>query len=327
MSESKVQKVSEDCELTRGIFAEAIRSGCDVVGFAPVGRFAQGPRGFRPQDYMKNASGVISMGMRIPNGVCDVWGEHTTSGKSIGPYLFYGYGLINLELSRVALRMTNGLEDPDNSCRVFPPTWSIALYRSMGSKDGEFSADLSQRHAAVAAGNAEFGWSGLALNPLFGARMRWNAIITDAPLEPSPMYEGPPVCQPDRCGHLCVKVCPAKALPLETAKSGEIGGKAFKYASIDVVRCSYGVGGLVKGSGSYGGVEIPEGPGDPGHLERAKREQHPADKMMREPSPGIIAGNHCGRCLHQCPAHRWAKRLDGKPKEHRRAGLDDGEFA
>ena len=294
-------------QLTAGLFEETIQSGCDVLGFAPVERFAEGPAGYRPQDYLPSATGVISIGMRIPAGVCDIWGEHTAPGRSVGPYLLYGYGVTNLELSRVGLDLVKRLEDRGYACRILAPTWSVALYRWSGSKTGEFSADLSQRHAAVAAGNAEFGWSGLALHPRFGARVRWNAVITDAPLEATPMYQGPPLCQPERCGYRCVKVCPARALSRDEGRTGAIGGRRFAYTRIDPVRCLYGIWGLVKGSGSYGGVDIPEGPGDREHLERALRDQHPDDRAMREPSPGIIAGDYCGRCLHQCPAHRWAR--------------------
>jgi hypothetical protein len=298
--------------LTDAAFAVARDAGCEAVGFAPVERFRNGPEGYRPQDYLSGATGVISMGMRIPDGVCDVWGDHAIPGRSIGPYLFYGYGYTNLELSRAAVNTVKWLEGAGYACRVFPPTWSVALYRWMGSKEGEFSADLSQRHAAVAAGNAEFGWNGLALHPRFGARMRWNAVITDAPLEPDPLYSGPAVCRPDRCGYKCVKVCPTGALTSEGARARRVvmGEREWRYAPIDPVRCLYGIWGLAEGSGSYRWVDIPEGPGDREHLLRCLREQHPDDAQMREPSPGIISGDYCGRCLHQCPAHRWSSGED-----------------
>jgi hypothetical protein len=65
----------------------------------------------------------------------------------------------------------------------------------------------------------------------------------------------------------------------------------------------YGIYALIKGSGSYGGVEIPSGPGDIRHYWQAREQQDGRDKMMLENCFGIICGDYCGRCLHKCPAH------------------------
>lgn len=307
-----------DARLTREIESRIISEGADAVGFAPVERFKNAPSGYRPQDYMPDASGVISLAIHIPDGVCDVWGHYSEPGKSVGPYLFYGYGLINLEMSRIASLVARMLENRGYKSLVFPPTWAISVYRWRGLKDGEMKADFSHRHAAVAAGLGELGWNGLAMTPAFGPRVRFNSIITNAPLGPSPMYQGPPICQPERCRYLCVGVCPTAALSRESSKKATIGGRDFEYTKIDMVRCSYGVMGLVKGSGSYGAVEIPPGPGNAKHYREALEQQHPYDKLMLESSHGIIGGDYCGRCLHQCPAHLYVK-TGAKPRKARAA--------
>ncbi len=98
------------------------------------------------------------------------------------------------------------------------------------------------RIAAVAAGLGEIGYSNLLLTPEFGPRQRVAAIITDAPLEPDPLFEGK-LC--DRC-MLCVKNCPGHAIsPKETVKVN-IGGKECEYAKLDQTACSIAYAGGVK---------------------------------------------------------------------------------
>jgi len=306
-----------DLRLTKEIGSTILEQGADMVGVAPVERFEGAPKGYGPLDYMPEAKNVISVAMHLADGVCDVWGESSQPGKSISPYLFYGYGLTNLELGRIANRAAKRLEYQGYKSLVFPPTWFISAYRWRALRDGEMKADFSHRHAAVAAGLGEMGWNGLAMTPTFGARVRFNSIITSAPLVPSPMYQGPELCQPERCRYLCVRVCPAQALPLDKTKEAHIGGRSFKYSHVDVVRCQYGVMGLVKGSGSYGGVEIPPGPGQGKHFREAEKQRHRWDQVMVDNCFGIICGDFCGRCLHECPAHIYS-RTGVRPRQAQR---------
>ena len=309
--------MKQDAGLTKEIASTILELGADMVGVAPVERFENAPEGRGPLDYMPDAKSVISIGMHLVDGVCDAWGEYFEPGKSISPYLFYGYGLTNMELGRIANRAAKRLEYHNYKCLMFPPTWKISTYRWMGLQDGPEKADFSHRHAAVAAGLGELGWNGLAINPTYGARVRFNSIITDAPLVPSPMYDGPEICQPERCGHLCSRVCPAQALPLDKTKEVDIGGKHYKYTHVDMARCFYGVFGLVKGSGCIHGIEIPPGPANPEHFVEADKQRHPFDKGMLDNCFGIICGDLCGRCLHACPAHIYS-RTGVKPRRRRK---------
>jgi hypothetical protein len=292
-----------DIRLTREIESLILGMGADLVGVAPVERFeGNTPPGWGPTDYMKEATCVISMAMHQADGVCDAWGEYTSPGKSISPYLFYGYGLINLEMSRIANTVAKRLEYKGFKSLMFPPTWTVSFYRWYGLREGALRADFSHRHAAVAAGLGEFGWNGLTLTPGFGSRARFNSIITNAPLVPSPMYEGPPICQPERCRKLCTRVCPTQAFTDDILEV-TVGERRFEYPKVDVIRCQYGTAGLVKGSGSIMGVEIPPGPGNSRHLVECLAKQHGPDKVMADTCFGIICGAFCGQCLHQCPAH------------------------
>ena len=297
-----------DTRLTREIKSFIINEGADLVGVAPVKRFEKAPKETQPTHYMPNATSVISIALHIPNGVCDVWGEYTEPGKTAGPYLFYGYGFQNLELARIANLVAKKLEYRGYKSIIFPPTWAVSWYRFFERlpTEGILFADFSHRHAAVAAGLGEIGWHGLCITPEFGTRVRFNSIITDAPLASDPVYEGPSLCKPELCKLKCVRICPTKAI--STPPKGlkcTIGGRVFEYSKTDHVRCMYGILALVKGSGGRGHVDIPPGPGNLGHLLEAREQQNPLDRHFMEFAYGFITGDFCGRCLHQCPAPKF----------------------
>ena len=54
--------------------------------------------------------------------------------------------------------------------------------------------------AAWAAGLGEFGWSSRFLTPAYGPRQMLCAGVTTLALEPDPVYNGLPLCDPERCG-------------------------------------------------------------------------------------------------------------------------------
>jgi epoxyqueuosine reductase len=69
-------------------------------------------------------------------------------------------------------------------------------------------AEVSLRHAAVAAGLGAFGSHNLVVHPRFGTRVIFTAILTDLELDPDPRLEENPCTG---CGK-CVKACPVGAL-------------------------------------------------------------------------------------------------------------------
>jgi len=299
-------------KFTSRIVETLLQLGADLVGIAPVERFAHAPEGHRPADFMPECKSVISIGLHIHQGAADVWGEHDDKSKSSTPYLFYGYGLTNLESSRIVNRFAKLLEYQGYKTLCFLPTWltSMTKYMDESLVEGKLRAEFSHRHAAVAAGIAEFGWNGLALTPEFGAMQRFNSILTSAELEPTPLYSGPLLCRKERCGAICVKTCPTQAISAGEKQTVRIGERTFEYAAHDNVRCTYAIHGMVKGSGGRSDIKIPEGPGLFVNyaIAQSGTEMHYYDKSMLENCFGIICGDFCGRCLHKCPSHKLAKK-------------------
>ena len=301
-------------ELTLEIKEFILDQGADLVGVAPISRFDGCPEETHPQHYMPDATCVISFGMKIMDGVCDVWGEFDKPHKSIAPYLFYGYGLLNFDMSRIGnIVAKRFLEYRGHKSLMFPPTWMISQYRFIERVMDPyvpFLADFSHRHTAVAAGLGEFGFNGLVLVPKFGARVRFNSIITNAPLVSDPMYDGPKLCQPEKCDYKCVKDCPSEALTLDEIFTLKIGDKKYEYTKADKMRCIMAIFAMVRGSGARTKRSLPSREKKKITIKdfiEGRRAIGAIDQTFLQDARGIICGDYCGRCLHGCPAHKFYK--------------------
>jgi epoxyqueuosine reductase QueG len=266
------------------------RLDVDLFGVAPVERLEGAPAGARPTDYLPAARAVIVVGVKIPDGAIAVAGHYEEPGKTLSPYMWYGYVVPNEELSVAAARLARLLEKNGYTGLPFPPT---GIMYKFGTR-----ADFSHRHAAVAAGLGELGLSGLLLTPGSGARQRLVSIVTDAPLEPSPMYEGPALCRPDQCKRACIRACPTDAL--RGSVSVRIGDRLFEHRPVDPVRCKwqYPEKGYRRTK-----VAIPPDATDADFREVMRTtEPHPFDAAL---------GQHafvpqCGACVFRCPSPRFS---------------------
>jgi ferredoxin len=98
----------------------------------------------------------------------------------------------------------------------------------------------------VAAGLGELGHSKVFLTPQFGPRQRVFAVLTDAELEPTPLFAGE-VC--DGC-LACVRECEACAIGEERSVKVRIEGREYSHAPLDTDKC-----GRV-----HWGVDLPYSP-------------------------------------------------------------------
>jgi len=159
--------------------------------------------------------------------------------------------------------------------------------------------DFSHRHAAVAAGLGELGFSGLLLTPEFGPRQRLVSIITDAPLKASPMHNGPKLCQPDSCGYACIKACPTAAMSGKVSLT--MDGRTFEHAKLHRVKCKWPF--AEKG---FRRTRVPMPPNpteeDLGEVFRSTR-SHPYDAALNQ----FTFVPQCGACIFSCPSPRFEK--------------------
>lgn len=139
-------------------------------------------------------------------------------------------------------------------------------------------ADVSTRHAAIAAGLGRFGMHNLVIHPEFGTRVIFTVVLTDLEIPPdAPLTEE--LC--DRCG-ICVEQCPAGALDEE--------GKT------DVLKClkhlqPYGIGGSIRFWSEFA-ESSPE-----------ERKQMLADERFWRlyQATGLGFQYFCFNCLKSCP--------------------------
>ncbi len=283
--------------LTETVKKLAVKSGADLVGVAPVERFDYAPKEYHPQYFMKDAKSVIVLAMRLLEGICDVHGAYYEEGKTIAPYSWYSYPIINWSISMVAYQVGKTLEDKKYRALPFPPTGFA--YRH----DNFIYPDFLHKHAGVAAGLGELGQNRLFLSPQFGSHQRLVSIITNAPLEPDPMYNGPRLCDAKACRNTCLKTCPMKAFT-DKVTTARIGNKVYEYRELDVVRCGWhGIGGKYLRSNP----ELPRYPDrqeideiyrTSGGQEALKAKLHPLDKGFNQ----FTFTPTCGACIVKCRA-------------------------
>lgn len=282
-------------KLTNDMKAMAIGMGADLVGVAPVERFEYAPESGKPQYYMHDARCVVVLATRILKGICHVHGTYEQEGKTIGPYMWHGYSMLNWPNSWIALQLGKLLEDNGYEALPFPPTGF--QYRNTEQPD------FYHKHAAVAAGLGEFGFNRLLLTPQFGARQRIISLITNAPLEPDPMYHGAQLCQRKECKDLCVKICPMKAYE-DKLRSVRIGDRTFEYPILNSLKCRWhGI------AGKYlrGTKELPRYP-EQQQIEELIKNAGGWSKLVEKMNPADKAYSQfthvpaCGACLTNCRA-------------------------
>ncbi len=229
----------------------ARKAGADLVGIASMDRFEGAPKQMDPRYIFPEAKALIALGFRIPRGCF----RGIEEGTYFISYTTMGYAHINLVQIPTTLRsVSNFIED--NGWEAVPIPME-SHFEAISDITGELlkrpttavspekpvpDVLIHFRIAAVAAGMVEIGYSGNLLTPEFGPRQRVSFIITDAPLEPDPLFSGK-LC--DRC-MLCVKNCPGKAISATKTVKVNIGGKICEFGKLNATACSIAYAGGVR---------------------------------------------------------------------------------
>jgi epoxyqueuosine reductase QueG len=271
--------------------------GMSACGVSGIDRFATSPEGKHPCDILPGCKSVIVVAAKLLDGVVQANFRAFEEGKNNLKGIFgtYGYTLTpNFELTYVCYAISKFIET--NAGAITTPCSTGPMTNGL---------QISIRHAAVAAGLGELGYMSIVLNPEFGPRMRYGVILTQLELEEDPMYNGPKLCNPEKCG-ICVKVCPTGAIrPYGTHELDHVdmGDKSYDYTHVNFPKCRKALQAMTKELG-----------GDDDFLpiaEPTMEDLANGEKKMPHKGMGLqlIDSWHCGRCQTYCPTGKWNERF------------------
>jgi len=166
--------------------------GADVVGFADIARYDREIIGLG-EGIQKKYPFAVSFGFLVPKGVLETLSD--------GPTVFYlhHYRQVNYRLDMAAYLLAKEIEARGHGALPMAASQMVDWQRQLGH--------ISHKHVGVAAGIGWIGRNNLLVHPTFGARVRYNTVLTDMSSVP-----GEPLCF--GCGDCtaCVASCPAHAI-------------------------------------------------------------------------------------------------------------------
>lgn len=214
--------------------AKARACGADLVGIAPVARFAGVPAERHPVSIFPECRSVAVLARRICRGSLRGVEEGTNFGST---YQCFGYTWVEDNfLSQTTYDLSLWIEE--QGFEAVP----LFAYNEAGMPKGvSVAADrpapnvyIDPRAAVVAAGLGEVGLGGFLLTPEFGTRQRFAFVLTDAELEGDPV-RGKTLC--GDCGG-CAAACPYGAIRTERKATLAVAGCEMKVAEVETGLCA-----------------------------------------------------------------------------------------
>jgi len=231
--------------------------GADAVGIGNIERWEGAPIQMDPRQIMPEAKSVIAMAFRVMRGSL----RGIEEGTFFSNYSSMGYGgLTYLYMPLVVINLSKFIEDEGYEAL---PMGHQSDWRAIGNdgvpgpgrravEEGRAVPDVMVhlRIAGFLSGLGEIGYSKVFLTPQFGQRQRLGIVITEAELEPDPIYDGPRLC--DRC-MACVRECPGNAIPKDKTVKVTLAGREVEWADLDLEGCNV----------AFRGAREVEGPDEP----------------------------------------------------------------
>jgi epoxyqueuosine reductase QueG len=206
-------------DLDSDLSAMARSLGADYYGVADLDsaqEFIRAQGGDRVARYPR----AVVMGIGLLDTLVDmVEDRNDRTGAAL--YRHNSYDIVNAALDGMALRVANTIQR--EGFRALP------VPASKRASDERIAGIFSQKLAANLAGLGWIGKSCLLVTPDHGPRVRWIAVLTDAPLAPT----GTPM--KPRCGECtaCVDICPAHAFTGRPFREDEPREARFDAAACD----------------------------------------------------------------------------------------------
>ena len=213
----------------------ARENGADLVGIASMDRFEGAPKKMDPRFIFPDAKAMIVLAFRVLRGTL----RGIEEGTYYASYFGMGYGGINQVYAPMTLwNVCKWIEDLGYEAVPIPNEHRLAKSeghsRAVSPEKPNPDVMVHLRIAAFCAGLGEIGYSKMFLTPEFGPRQRFAAILTDAPLEADPLFEGK-IC--DRC-MACARACTGKCISENKTVKVRIAGRDLEWGEIDIPKCS-----------------------------------------------------------------------------------------
>ncbi|NLD87487.1 MAG: hypothetical protein GX633_04440 [Clostridiales bacterium] len=339
----------------------ALEAGADLCGIGSMDRFDENvPKEMNPKFLFPEAKSIIGMAFRIPRGVQ----RGIEEGTQFYQYPSMAYGGINeIYAPSVLYHVGKVIENEGYEAMLYRNTGARGVVSDMDGSLGntlspEEQIEISERAktetahhrtvqftrparedsvapdlqfhfrlAAVACGLGEMGWSKMFLTPQFGPLQRLAFIFTDAPLEPDPLYDGPPLCR--RC-MACVRQCPGGCLSDKESIKVSVGGKECEWGKLDEWKCYafYTHGGRyynpfvpkeVFDKNEDGALDVLEGKAEADEVQIMN-----VYTALSKYFPSWVGYNmaKCGGCIRACVSmlERKGSCMEGRFKEPLRTG-------
>lgn len=310
----------------------ALECGADAVGIAPTTRFEGAPPEMDPRLVFPGAKSVIGLIFRIPRGYI----RGIEEGTNFYHYPSLGYAAINEDAAPLVLyNVGRYIEDNGYEAAVFRNAGARGPISDIDGKPGHHASPEEHRRtclyttptrpgrpapdilihfriAAYLCGLGEIGYSKMFLTPQFGPLNRQAFILTDAELEPDPIYEGPPLC--DRC-MACAAACPGKCISDKERISVSLAGRKVEWGKLNEWDCFIYYQGAARRSNPFLPADAFRGLPGPESIEAGKKHIGPAEfdaiagRLSTHYPPALYGYNppKCGGCLRAC-ASRLEKR-------------------
>ncbi|HOM82897.1 MAG TPA: hypothetical protein PLZ94_14045 [Armatimonadota bacterium] len=221
---------------------EAKALGADLVGIASMDRYEGAPLQMDPRQIMPEARSLIVMAFRVMRGSL----RGIEEGTFFSNYSAMGYGgLTYLYMPLVVINLCRFIEDHGKEAipighqsdwRAIDGNGFLREGYSRPVEPGRAAPDvmIHLRIAGFLAGLGEIGYSKVFLTPQFGPRQRLGVVLTEAELEPDPIYNGPKLC--NRC-MACVRECPGKAISATKTVKVTLAGHEVEWGELDTAAC------------------------------------------------------------------------------------------
>ena len=218
--------------------------GADLIGIAPVERFADLPADKSPLSIFPECKSVIVIGRRILRGSI----RGVEEGTNFGSTSLFGYHWLEDHfIARTTYDLTCFIENEGSEAVPLFGYTEDGMPTGAPVAPGKPAPNVivDTDFAAHAAGLGELGLGGFFITPEFGTRQRFAFILTDAELEYDSVIEKKICVDCDAC----VKICPFGAIDNRKVKKTGDSSISVSSATIDYSVCNSCPNGVMHGRG------------------------------------------------------------------------------